>query len=215
MESTMETQFAPRIQLSERSLIQAGQHGDAQALNTLFHFYKRTLFHSALGIMGNPQDAEDALQDGLLSAFRNLKSFKGRSQFSTWLTRVVINAALMRRRAQAVRPSAAAAEPISPEEVSIAERLVSKGPNPEQLFTRSETREIIRGHLDELAPILRTAFVLRKLREYSTSETAKILRVSEETLKGRLRRACHELSKRVNRSLLHGVNAPPDDEYER
>jgi RNA polymerase sigma-70 factor (ECF subfamily) len=94
----MATQFAPDTQVSEESLVQAGQHGDAQALNTLFHRHQRTLFHSALGIMGDHQDAEDALRDGLLTAFRNLKSFEGRSQFSTWLTRVVINAALMRRR---------------------------------------------------------------------------------------------------------------------
>ena len=210
----MATQVAPGMQVSEESLIQAGQHGDAQALNTLFHRHQRMLFHSALGIMGNPQDAEDALQDGLLCAFRNLKSFKGRSQFSTWLTRVVINAALMRRRGQAVRPSAAAVEPISKDEIPIAERLVSKGLNPEQLFGRLEIREIIKYHVDELAPILRTAFVLRKVREYSTSETAKILRVSEETLKGRLWRARRELAKRVSRSLLQGVDAPPDHEYE-
>jgi RNA polymerase sigma-70 factor (ECF subfamily) len=210
----MATQFAPSTQVSEEILIQAGQQGDTQALNTLFHRHQRTLFYSALGIMGNPQDAEDALQDGLLSAFRNLKSFKGRSQFSTWLTRVVINAALMRRRGQAVRPSAAAAEPISRDEIPITERLMSKGLNPEQLFGRLEIREIIEDHVEELAPILRTAFILRKVREYSTSETAKMLRVSEETLKGRLWRARRELAKRLSRSLLQGVNAPPDHEYE-
>lgn len=210
----MATQFAPSTQVSEEILIQAGQQGDTQALNTLFHRHQRTLFHSALGIMGNPQDAEDALQDGLLSAFRNLKSFKGRSQFSTWLTRVVINAALMRRRGQAVRPSAAAAEPISRDEIPITERLMSKGLNPEQLFGRLEIREIIEDHVEELAPILRTAFILRKVREYSTSETAKMLRVSEETLKGRLWRARRELAKRVSRSLLQGVHAPLDHEYE-
>jgi len=210
----MATQFAPDTQVSEESLVQAGQHGDAQALNTLFHRHQRTLFHSALGIMGNHQDAEDALQDGLLTAFRNLKSFEGRSQFSTWLTRVVINAALMRRRGQAVRPSAAAAESINRDEIPFAERLVSKGPDPEQLFGRLEIREIIKFHIDELAPILRAAFVLRKVREYSTSETAKMLRVSEETLKGRLWRARRQLAKRVSRSLLQGMNAPPDHEYE-
>ena len=210
----MATQSAPVTQASEESLIQAGQRGDVQALNTLFHRHQRTLFHSALGIMGNPHDAEDAMQDGLLSAFRNLKSFKGNSQFSTWLTRVVINAALMRRRGQAVRPSPAAAESFNPDEIPIAERLVSKGLNPEQLFRRSEIREIIKDHVDDLAPILRTAFVLRKIREYSTSETAKILRVSEETLKGRLWRARRELAKRVSRSLLQGMHAPPDHEYE-
>jgi RNA polymerase sigma-70 factor, ECF subfamily len=210
----MATQFATGTQESEKRLVRAGQHGDAQALNLLFHRHQRTLFHSALGIMGNPQDAEDALQDGLLSAFRNLKKFEGRSQFSTWLTRVVTNAALMRRRGQAVRPSAAALEPIGGDELPIAERLVSRGLNPEQLYGRLEIREIIRDHIEELAPILRSAFVLRKVREYSTSETAKMLKVSEETLKGRLWRARRELAKRVSRSLLQGMNAPPDHEYE-
>jgi RNA polymerase sigma-70 factor (ECF subfamily) len=210
----MATQCAPSTQASEESLIQAGQQGDAQALNTLFHRHQRTLFRSALGIMGNLHDAEDALQDGLLSAFRNLKSFRGRSQFSTWLTRVVINAALMRRRGQAVRPSHAAAEPISKDEIPITERLVSKGLNPEQLFGLLEIREILKDHLDELAPNLRTALVLRKVGEYSTRETAEILRVSEETLKARLWRARRELAKRINRSLLQGLHAPLDHEYE-
>ena len=210
----MPIQFAPGAQLSDDDLIQAAQRGDLHALNALFRHHQRTLFHSALGILGNPQDAEDALQDGLLCAFRNLKSFKGRSQFSTWLTRVVINAALMRRRSQAVRPGAAATEPRNGDELPITERLVSKSLNPEQLFGRSEIRGIIQDHLDELAPILRTAFVLRKIREYSTSETAKMLRVSEETLKGRLWRARRELTRRVSRSLLRGVHAPPDYEYE-
>jgi len=210
----MATQCAPSVQANEESLIQAGQRGDAQALDTLFHRHQRTLFRSALGIMGNAHDAEDALQDGLLSAFRNLKSFKGRSQFSTWLTRVVINAALMRHRGQAVRPSPAGAEPASKDEIPITERLVSKGLNPEQLFGHLEIRKILRDHLDELAPELRTAFVLRKVGEYSTRETAEILRVSEETLKARLWRARRELAKRMNRSLLQGVHVPADREYE-
>lgn len=210
----MATQITLSAQVNEESLIQAGQRGDAQALDALFHRHQRTLFRSALVIMGNPHDAEDALQDGLLSAFRNLKSFKGRSQFATWLTRVVINAALMRRRGQAVRPSPAAAEPISKDQIPITERLVSKRLNPEQLFGHLEIREILRDHLDELAPDLRTAFVLRKVGEYSTRETAEILRVSEETLKARLWRARRELAKRMNRSLLQGVHVPADHEYE-
>jgi RNA polymerase sigma-70 factor (ECF subfamily) len=210
----MTSQAVPGAQGSEESLIEAGRRGDGDALNALFHRHQRTLFHSALGIMGNPHDAEDALQDGLLSAFRNLKSFRGRSQFSTWLTRVVINAALMRRRGQAVRPNGAAAESFSEDELPIAERLVSKGLNPEQLFGRLEIREILRDHIDELTPMLRTAFVLRKVGEYSTSETAKLLRVSEETLKGRLWRARRELAKRVSRNLLQGMSTPLDHDYE-
>src|SRR5215831_15112810 len=69
-----------------------------EALDELFARYRGRLYQTARKVLGNSDDAEDALQDGLLSAFRNLSQFKGRSQFSTWLTRVVVNAALMRLR---------------------------------------------------------------------------------------------------------------------
>src|SRR5580692_2352039 len=166
----MATQFAPGTQVNEDSLIRAGQRGDAQALDTLFHRYHRTLFHSALTIMGNPHDAEDALQDGLLSAFLNLKSFEGRSQFSTWLTRIVINAALMRRRSMASRPTVTTAQLESTNETSLAERLVSKGLTPEQILGRLEIREMFNERIEELSPILRTVFLLRIMRECTTIE---------------------------------------------
>jgi RNA polymerase sigma-70 factor (ECF subfamily) len=210
----MATQTALSSQLSEENLIRAGKRGNQQALDLLFHRHQRTLFHSALRIMGNPQDAEDALQDGLLSAFHKLQYFEGRSQFSTWLTRVVTNAALMRRRSQAVRPSAAAVETTGTEELPIVERLMSKDPDPEQLLARLETRRIIRDQIAQLTPILRTAFILRKVREFSTSESARLLRVSEQTLKGRLIRARRQLAKGMSRTLLQGVNPPPDHEFE-
>src|SRR5215467_2447608 len=96
--TTMAAQVAVGIPGSEEKQIRAGQRGDHQAVETLFRRYQRPLFQTALRVLGNTEDAEDALQDGLLSAYRNLKRFEGRSQFSTWLTRIVINAALMRRR---------------------------------------------------------------------------------------------------------------------
>src|ERR1700738_2387481 len=95
----------PQMQLNKKKLIPAGQRGDNQAVEALFRRYQRPLFQTALRVMGNTEDAEDALQDGLLSASRNLKRFEGRSQFSTWLTRIVINAALMRRGSAKARPA--------------------------------------------------------------------------------------------------------------
>ena len=89
------TQSLIATQFSEDKLIRAGQKGDAQAVETLFRRYQRPLFQTALRVLGNTEDAEDALQDGLLSAYRNMKRFEGRSQFSTWLTRIVINACLL------------------------------------------------------------------------------------------------------------------------
>jgi RNA polymerase sigma-70 factor, ECF subfamily len=204
----MAIQVAPSKKISEERLIRAGQLGEPQALNTLFHRHQRSLFHSALGVMGNPEDAEDALQDGLLSAFRNLKSFERRSQFSTWLTRIVVNAALMRRRGRAGRSITAVGEPLSRNEIPITERLISKDPTPEQLVGRLEIREIIRDHIAELSPVLRTVFVLRIVREYKTTEAARILRVSANTVKARLWRARHQLAARLSRTLLNDVTAP-------
>src|SRR5580700_5525372 len=82
----------------EEALVRAGRGGNHQAIETLFRRYQRQLLGTARRILGNTEDAEDALQDGLLSAYRNLARFEGRSRFSTWLNRIVINAALRRRR---------------------------------------------------------------------------------------------------------------------
>lgn len=211
----MATQVAaPGAQFSEEKLIRAGQRGEAQALNTLFRRHHKSLFRSALGVMGNPEDAEDALQDGLLSAFKNLKRFEGRSQFSTWLRRIVVNAALMRRRALAIRPSPAIPAPLNGDDIPIAERLVSKGPSPEQLLGRLEIRETIRKHLDELSPIHRNAFDLRVVRGYKTIEAARLLGVPVNTLKARLWRARHQLASRLSRTLLSDVVTPADREYD-
>src|SRR5271169_662475 len=105
MATQLATQVIGTTQLTEQKLIRAGQRGDAAAIETLFRRYHRQLFQTALRVLGNAEDAEDALQDGLLSAYRNLKRFEGRSQFSTWLTRIVINAALMKRRSAKSRPA--------------------------------------------------------------------------------------------------------------
>src|ERR1700739_2139053 len=128
----MATQVAVGTELNEVKLIRAGQRGDRQAVDTLFRRYQRPLFQTALRVLGNAEDAEDALQDGMISAFRNLRRFEGRSQFSTWLTRIVINAALMRRRSAKARPAVSLDETPREDELPVVERFAAKGPNPEQ-----------------------------------------------------------------------------------
>jgi RNA polymerase sigma-70 factor (ECF subfamily) len=197
----MATQVAVGIQGSEEKLIRAGQRGDHQAVETLFRRYQRPLFQTALRVLGNTEDAEDALQDGLLSAYRNLKRFEGRSQFSTWLTRIVINAALMRRRSAKARPAVSLDEAPREDELPATERFADDGPTPEQVFANTEIREMISENLDELSPLLRTAFVLREVQGFSTGEAAKQLGVTENTLKARLWRARHQLAERLGRRL--------------
>src|SRR5437763_11839214 len=198
---TMATQAAMGIQGSEEKLIRAGQRGDHEAVETLFRRYHRPLFQTALRVLGNTEDAEDALQDGLLSAYRNLKRFEGRSQFSTWLTRIVINAALMRRRSAKARPAMSLDETPREDELPVTERFAAAGPNPEQVFAGTELREMISANLDELSPLLRTAFLLREVEGYSTGEAAKKLGVTENTLKARLWRARHQMAERLGRRL--------------
>jgi RNA polymerase sigma-70 factor, ECF subfamily len=197
----MATQAAVGVQFNEGKLIRAGQRGDAEAVEMLFRRYHRPLFQTALRVMGNAEDAEDALQDGLLSAYRNLKRFEGRSQFSTWLTRIVINAALMRRRSAKARPALSLDETPREDELPVTERFAAAGPNPEQVFAGTELREIITENLGELSPLLRTAFLLREVEGYSTGEAAKKLGVTENTLKARLWRARHQLAERLGRRL--------------
>ena len=197
----MATQGAVTIPGSEEKLIRAGQRGDHQALETLFRRYHRPLFQTALRVLGNTEDAEDALQDGLLSAYRNLKRFEGRSQFSTWLTRIVINAALMRRRSAKARPAVSLDEPPREDELPATERFADDGLTPEQVFENTEIREMLSENLDKLSPLLRTAFVLREVQGYSTGEAAKKLGVTENTLKARLWRARHQLAEKLGRRL--------------
>jgi RNA polymerase sigma-70 factor (ECF subfamily) len=197
----MATQAAVATQFNEQKLIRAGQRGDREALETLFRRYQRQLFQTALRVLGNAEDAEDALQDGFLSAYRNLKRFEGRSQFSTWLTRIVINASLMRRRSAKARPADSLDELPRDGELPMTERFADDGPDPEQIYAGTELREMINENLDELSPLLRSAFVLREMHGYSTGEAAKQLGVTENTLKARLWRARHQLAERLKGRL--------------
>jgi len=197
----MATQTAVGIQLNEENLIRAGQRGDEQAVEAYSAVTSGRCFRRLCGCWGTRRTRKNALQDGLLSAYRNLKRFEGRSQFSTWLTRIVINAALMRRRSAKARPALSLDEPPRDEELPASERFADDGPNPEQVFASTEIREMISENLDELSPLLRTAFVLREVQGYSTGEAAKKLGVTENTLKARLWRARHQLAERLGRRL--------------
>ena len=190
----MATQVAVGLQFNEDKLIRAGQRGDSQAVEALFRRYHRPLFQTALRVLGNAEDAEDALQDALFSAYRNVARFEGRCKFSTWLTRVVVNAALMRRRsANRLRLTSLDATP-SEDEVPMSEYLQNGDPNPEQLFARTELKEMIQANLRQLSSQLFTAFVLCAIEEHSMEEAAKRLGITVTAMKARMHRARHKLS---------------------
>ena len=186
---------------TESQLIERGLNGDSRALDALFARNTRSLYQTALRVLGNPEDAEEALQEGLLSAYRNLPRFERRSQFSTWLTRIVINAALMRRRSKRSRPAVSLDDFVAEGALPLAERFADESPNPEQLYAGTELFERVSKKLGEISPLLRSAFWLREIEGLSAEEAAQVLGVSRNTLKARLWRARQELAARLGLGL--------------
>ena len=181
----------------EQRLIRLGLKGNQAALEALFARHSGALYQSALKLLGSPEDAEDALQEGMLSAFKNLRRFEGRSKFSSWLTRIVINAALMRLRSQRAHQTVSADQPLGEAEVTLAEQLADPAPDPERLYARKELRRLLDRNLTELPPDMRTAVLLRDIEGLSTQEAAEALGVPENTLKSRLHRARLQLAEQI------------------
>ena len=187
----------------EATLVRKAIAGEEGALEMLFAQHSRALFQTALRLLGNPEDAEDALQEAMLSAYRNLPRFEGRSQFSTWMTRIVINAALMRRRSKRAHP-ALSLDDSSEDKTPIAERFADGHPSPEQLYASAELSARVRENLQTLSPLLRNAFKLRELEGLTADEAARALGVSRNTLKARLWRARQQLAGRLGDVLRQG-----------
>jgi len=181
----MELSVRAGWRLDEDRLIRAGRRGDHQAVETLFRRYQRRLFQTAMRVLGNAADAEDVLQDAMLSAYRALANFEGRSQFSSWLTRIVINAALMRRRTQRGRATESLDAAAESDEQPLSAYLVHHGRNPEQELARSEMRKLISKNVNELSPVLRAAFLLCEVQGYTAREAARILGVTVTAMKAR------------------------------
>lgn len=136
--------------------------------------YRRIKFASQ-GLLGNVADAEEILQEAMLSAFRALPRFEGHSRFSRWLTRIVINAALMRKRALKMRVAASFEETKDSMDAPLSESFPHRILNPEEDFARTELREELVSKIGELSPSLRAAFVLCQVEGYSEKETAERL----------------------------------------
>ena len=151
-------------------------------------FYKR-----ALRFLGNASDAEDAVQDALLSAYRHLGQFRGQAQLSTWLMTIVTNAALMQLRRRHNRYFSLDQEQ-GEEGLTFSERLRDSKPSPEEVCSTEEARNRMVEAVQRLSPKLRRAFQLRDIDGLTTKEAARALGVPEGTVKARLARARAKLA---------------------
>ena len=160
-------------------------------------FYRKAYRH-----LGNAADAEDAVQDALLSAYKHLNQFKGQSQMSTWLTAIVINCARMHLRKRPRQTHLSLDERFGEDqEYSLSERLVHSGLSPEEECRNSELDRRLLQFTEQLSPPLRKAFQLRELDGLTTNEAAQILGVPDGTVKARVSRARAKLRRLMCRTL--------------
>jgi RNA polymerase sigma-70 factor, ECF subfamily len=179
--------------------LDAAKHGDSAAFEVLCKQSANTVFRVARRIMRNDEDAEDVVQESFERAFIHLKSFKGDSRFSTWLSRIAINAALMKLRKKHRLWDVSLDEPAETEQPSSRLDVEDQGPNPEQLYAQKERQRILSEALDELTPGMRKAIQLRELDERSTEETARIMGISVGAVKARVFHGRRKLRERLKR----------------
>jgi RNA polymerase sigma-70 factor (ECF subfamily) len=161
-------------------------------------------FRLAFRITRNQEDAEDAQQEALLKAHRNLDQFQGRARFTTWISRIAINEALMclRKRRTVVHVPLEDALP-EDEAAPLDFELHSNIQDPETAYSRKELRNMLTQAIAMLRPLHREVFLLRAVESLSVVETAKALQVSVSTVKTRMRRARREL-----KEILQNASRP-------
>jgi RNA polymerase sigma-70 factor (ECF subfamily) len=187
----------------EPELLARLRAGDPQAFEHLVRTYAGRLLAVARRLLRDEEDARDAVQEALLSAFKALPRFQGGSQISTWLHRIVVNAALMRLRSRRHEPEVPA-EDLMPRFLEDGHRA-----DPErdwsldvhQRLEREEVRARVRRCIDQLPETYRTVLILRDIEEMDTAQAARVLGVSENAVKIRLHRSRQALRTLLTRTL--------------
>lgn len=173
---------------SDDSLVLVAQSGDHDAFMELRRRHAKKLLPRIYRITRSWEDAEDVLQDAFLKAFVHLKSFEGRSSFSSWLTRIAINSALMLLRKRRVVEVSIDSSAIDDEHWSGWE-IADNGKNPEEVYVERELEQHLGHATRQLRPALQRVVHLRRTEGYSTNEIAAVLGISPSAAKSRLMRA--------------------------
>ena len=191
---------------SDGALVAAAKGGDTHAFEKLVLRYKRRVFAVALRITNNREDAEDAVQDSFRKIFLHLGDFQEKAQFATWMTRIVMNEALMllrqRRGCLEVLP-----ENTDDARESASPAFVDQRPSPEESCWLRERKELLTEAINGLGPKIRRTILLRNIEERSLEETAEILGTSIGVVKSRLFQGRRRLRGTLNPGLLRGANA--------
>jgi RNA polymerase sigma-70 factor (ECF subfamily) len=197
-------------QPSDGELLERARQGDAPAFGTLIRRHDTRLYRIARSVLSDDQEAEDAVQETFIRMFTGLRDFRGASSLRTWLTRIVLNEAIRRKRRR--RPlvdlaALQAAQERSPRPIQ-SSALTARDRDPERAAAQNQIRKMLEKAIDGLPVAFRVVLIMRDVEEISTSETAKLLGIREETVKTRLHRARRMLRERLGDELeaaLKGV----------
>ena len=166
--------------------------------------YLPMLYSRAYRYVGHAHDAEDAVQDALLSAYTHLDQFKGTAKMTTWLTSIVTNSALSHLRKRPRQSHASLDEPLPNDTgTCLADNLMDARQGPEDECAISELNRHLMQFMAQLSPTFREAIQLRDFDELTTSEAADVLGVPESTIKTRVSRARAQLKQHAELALKH------------
>jgi len=178
--------------MEESRLIQRAGEGDASAFNTLMGMHERRMYAVALRMCGNPEDAQDCLQEAMLRIYRAIGGFKAQSSFSTWVYRITMNTCLDELRRRKNRPNTsldglydAGWSPVDP------------GETPEKHALAGDMRRQLQAFIHELPEDMRAAIVLRDIEGYSYDEIATMLEANVGTIKSRISRGREKLREKI------------------
>jgi RNA polymerase sigma factor (sigma-70 family) len=188
---------------AEKRLLQAAKSGQSAAFGALSERYAQQLLRVTQRITRKREDSEDAVQDAMLRAFIHLRDFDGRSSFSTWLTRIAINSALMMLRKKRTSLEITTAGSDDPEINGVGYQIADRAPNPERLYAQNEEEKILKRAIHSLRPNLRKVVEVQQLQELSMQETAKAMCISVAAAKGRLFHAKVALRRSPTLRLMH------------
>lgn len=177
--------------MDEQKLIALAQQGDQSAFEQLLDHYQKPVYHQALRLVGNPEDAADVAQEVFIKVWKHLPSFRGESSFSTWLYRLTDNAALDLIRREKKRRGDSSLD----DDESALTLPADPAPTPHQAIEQKELHQAVADGLAQLSEEHRQVLVMREINGLSYEEIGSILGLSPGTVKSRIARARISLAK--------------------
>jgi len=189
---------------TDSELVSRAQKGDTQAYSELVERHESKVYGLCLKMLGNPEDAEDCLQEVFIKAYEALPGFRQDAKFSTWIYRIATNACLMRIRKKKL-DTVPIDKPVNIGHESVPRQIPDWTTDPSSDVMNEELSGVLTKHINELAPDNRIVFVLRDIHGLSTDDTANVLGLSVPAVKSRLHRARLFLREKLTDYLSRGT----------